>query len=573
MLRPLPKPVRTLICRAVGLDPKATVLPPDRPRGLDTLRHPIRRVMEMGANARRVGPWTDKVVATAPDTDVFHCQSFIVLPVVHGAAKRLGARFVYDVADYHSEAARLARMPWMVRELVRRRERSLVKDAAGFLAVSDPVADLLVRRWKASPRPGIVLNCPPAWRPESPEAPVSAAAPRGGRHLAGAARSCCTRVASPSIAAWRSWSRPSTSTRCGSSTRPPCSWATAGSRASWTTPPGAHPDRVYVLPAVPPDELLSWTAGADVSFVGQPPRTLNQKMNLPNKLFESIMAGAPVVVSKGNEQCRLVTAEGLGRCADIDDPAAVAREIAALMRQPVEERQRLRDHVRAVALARYTWDGTAGDLVTLYRRLAAHVTGSPAPERRPKTVALLPNNPFLTDSRVWKIAGTLGGAGYDVTVVARAQDGLPARQDRGRLHGAAGRAAQAVPVAAHARPAPGRGARGRWWVGRACRAGGQGQAGRGCIGRAGGAGVAVPAADAGVGARGGQGRAVGRRVAGGGPGHAAAGRGAASPARWPGHLRLAGTWTCRPAGSRSCPGRGARCWSGGRRRWRARWMR
>jgi glycosyltransferase involved in cell wall biosynthesis len=48
--------------------------------------------------------------------------------------------------------------------------------------------------------------------------------------------------------------------------------------------------------------------------------------------------------------------------------------------------------------------------------------------RRPKTVALLPNNPFLTDSRVWKIAGTLGGAGYDVTVVARAQDDLPARQ-------------------------------------------------------------------------------------------------------------------------------------------------
>ena len=133
----------------------------------------------------------------------------------------------------------------------------------------------------------------------------------------------------------------------------------------------AHPDRVFVLPAVPPDELLGWTAGADVSFVGQPPRTFNQRMNLPNKLFESIMAGAPVVVSKGNEQCRLVTAEGLGRCADIDEPAAVAREIAALMRQPASERRRLRDHVRRVALDRYTWDGTAGDLLTLYRRLAA----------------------------------------------------------------------------------------------------------------------------------------------------------------------------------------------------------
>jgi glycosyltransferase involved in cell wall biosynthesis len=83
------------------------------------------------------------------------------------------------------------------------------------------------------------------------------------------------------------------------------------------------------------------------------------------------MAGVPVVVSRGNEQCRLVTAEGVGRCADIDDPADVAREIAALLRAPAEERRRMRDHCRALALSRYTWEGTAGDLITLYRRLAA----------------------------------------------------------------------------------------------------------------------------------------------------------------------------------------------------------
>jgi glycosyltransferase involved in cell wall biosynthesis len=37
------------------------------------------------------------------------------------------------------------------------------------------------------------------------------------------------------------------------------------------------------------------------------------------------------------------------------------------------------------------------------------------------------NNPFLTDSRSWKMAETLGGAGYRVTVVARAEQGLPLR--------------------------------------------------------------------------------------------------------------------------------------------------
>ncbi|MBX3029953.1 MAG: glycosyltransferase family 4 protein [Chloroflexi bacterium] len=43
-----------------------------------------------------------------------------------------------------------------------------------------------------------------------------------------------------------------------------------------------------------------------------------------------------------------------------------------------------------------------------------------------RTTALLVNNPFQTDSRVWKMAHTLTDAGYAVTVVARTAPGLPA---------------------------------------------------------------------------------------------------------------------------------------------------
>ena len=43
-------------------------------------------------------------------------------------------------------------------------------------------------------------------------------------------------------------------------------------------------------------------------------------------------------------------------------------------------------------------------------------------------VALLTNNPFVTDYRVWKLARSLVDAGYEVTVVARPGDGLPERE-------------------------------------------------------------------------------------------------------------------------------------------------
>ena len=367
-LKPLPEAMRRGICRLVRLDFDSQVLPPDAPTGLDRLLHPIRRTLEMMANARRAGPWTDAVVKAAPETDVFHAQSLIVLPVVREAARRLDGRFVYDVADYHTEAARLARMPWIVRETVRRRERDWARDGSGFLAVSDPVAELVVRRWGV-PRPTVLWNCPPAWRPDEPgivesdrireatgieaERPIvlyqgGFSVDRGVEELVAAATEPRLMELGAAVV-FMGYGR---------------------LEAFIAEAVAAHPGRIYLLPAVRPDDLMPWTASADVSFVGQPPRTLNQKMNLPNKLFESMMAGVPVVVSEDNEQCRLTSKEEIGVCVDIDDPAAIAAACAGLLTAPPDERRALREHCREIALSKYAWDHTAVGLVELYRKLA-----------------------------------------------------------------------------------------------------------------------------------------------------------------------------------------------------------
>jgi glycosyltransferase involved in cell wall biosynthesis len=263
-------------------------------------------------------------------------------------------------------------MPGFVRAIVRRRERDWARDAAAFLAVSDPVADLVAERWDV-PRPTVLLNCPPAWRPEDPgpvaserireAAGIEPARPivlyQGGFSVDRGVEELVAAAAHPRLVeldaavVFMGYGRLEASIRAAAE---------------------RDPRRIHLLPAVLPDELMPWTASADVSFVGQPPRTLNQRMNLPNKLFESLMAGVPVVVSVGNEQCRLVTAERVGACVDIDDPAAIASACADLLTRPEEERRALRAHCRRVALERYTWEGNAGGLIEVYRRLAAPPT-------------------------------------------------------------------------------------------------------------------------------------------------------------------------------------------------------
>jgi glycosyltransferase involved in cell wall biosynthesis len=367
--RPLPARLRSGLARRLGIDPDATVLPPETPAGLGRVPAAIRRFVEIIANVRRTGPWREAVLAAAPGTDVFHAKALIALPVIRGAARKAGGRFVYDVADFHTEAARLSRMPGIVRWLLRRSERTWVREAAGLTAVSEAVAAEVSRRYRVA-SPTLLLNTPSAWQPDEPGPPAddgrlrrAAGLPPERRIVLYQGAFSIDRGVEELVAAL---DEPVLRDRDLAVVLLGFGRLRDGLLEAAATWPG----RLVVLDPVPPSELVGYTIGADVSYVGQPPRTLNQRLNLANKLFESLMAGVPVVVADGTEHCRFVTREGVGACAEIDRPAAVAEAIAGLLDLPADQRGRLRGHCRTLALERYTWEIQQAGLVGLYRRLA-----------------------------------------------------------------------------------------------------------------------------------------------------------------------------------------------------------
>src|SRR5947209_7168727 len=91
-------------------------------------------------------------------------------------------------------------------------------------------------------------------------------------------------------------------------------------------------ERVSLLPSVPLTELLAWTREADVGVTLLQDTCENHRLALPNKLFEYIAAGVPVVASALPETQQLVDRYGVGWCVAPADASALASTLELALR-------------------------------------------------------------------------------------------------------------------------------------------------------------------------------------------------------------------------------------------------
>ena len=109
-------------------------------------------------------------------------------------------------------------------------------------------------------------------------------------------------------------------------------------------------DRLVIQPFVPPDDLAALTPGADLGACLIEPLTESLRLSLPNKLFEYLAAGVPVLASPLPEIQRAV--QGAGVLADPQSPEAVAEALRTALDPGT--RASWAAHSRD-ALAPYTW--------------------------------------------------------------------------------------------------------------------------------------------------------------------------------------------------------------------------
>ena len=143
---------------------------------------------------------------------------------------------------------------------------------------------------------------------------------------------------------------------------------------------------VHFLPAVPREDLLVWTASADLSVVPTQGVCMSYRFEASNKIFQSLMAGVPLAMSDHEEMRRLVEEWGVGVLFDERDPKAIAD---CVLRCLADREGMVRMREKCLLAARtLNWEHEEATLLSIYRsvlgarRIAAE-TSVPAHSQMP----------------------------------------------------------------------------------------------------------------------------------------------------------------------------------------------
>lgn len=288
--------------------------------------------------------------------DLVIANDWRALPISITAKRICGSRVIYDSHEFAPEEfADSWRWRLLARKHVVRIEDHYIRQADAVVTVSSGIADALAQRY-ALERP-IVISNTPAWQAtafRATERPITvlyhgAVVPRRGLE-----------TLIESVAAWPPDFR--------LVIRGPAQGGFDQHLRSLAAPFG---ERVALEPPVPPDELVSAAAQADIGIFLLSNSTTHARFAMPNKIFEYMQAGLMVVSSDLPEIRAVIEKARCGLLLTVDTVDGIARCLANLDAASID----MYKHAALARASELNFDLEGTKLLELISRLPAPVEG------------------------------------------------------------------------------------------------------------------------------------------------------------------------------------------------------
>jgi glycosyltransferase involved in cell wall biosynthesis len=346
---------------------------------LRTLAAPLLAVRRWLFWPHAVRGWWATLAKELPPADLYHaCGALAIAPAIAARTRNprgpsgAMARVIHDAVDHAGAGNEAQAMPAAFRRLIARREAGWARAADAIVTVNDALVTSLSEAW----RPAVPILAVPN-NPEPPDPAIVEAPPSFLRDAAGL-------PAGTRIVLYQGRLGPGLGLAEAAEAVllvPSAALVLLGfgrglgeSLARDRDPRFAG--RHVTLPPIPPDELLAWTAGADVALIAAPPMSPNQRLSSANKFWEAIAVGTPNIVVRGlDTMAGILTEYDLGAVAASAAPADIAAAIRTVLERVDREGGAWRRRIAAVGRERFSWPTVA----TAYRSLVRSLVPSVGP--------------------------------------------------------------------------------------------------------------------------------------------------------------------------------------------------
>ena len=262
-----------------------------------------------------------KAVITYRKVDIIHCNDLNALPV--GLLIKLFGRdkkVVYDCHEYETEVNGLKGFEKSVKKWF---ERKLIRYADVVITVSDSIANDYSCLY-GIPKPHLVLNCPPYQEQSKHDFFRETLGIRSNQTIflyqGGLGKG---RGIELLLEAFSDLDSDTNVLVCMG----------YGPLEDLIRERAKQQRTIYFHLAVSPDVLLSYTSSVDYGILFYEDTCLNHRYCSPNKIFEYMMAGLPVLTSNLFEMKRLVEAEGVGIVAEENTVDGFRQAVHASLQQ------------------------------------------------------------------------------------------------------------------------------------------------------------------------------------------------------------------------------------------------